>query len=121
MGSRITSNSVKTALAAGDMVVEAYAKYPDEMRASGLLPVDMDTIVGLGNALRAADKAQEGQKVVSTSSTARRKATQYRLEQGLMKVIAAAELEFVESDTARVKQYQALIPARPKRKKPAAG
>jgi len=121
VGKRITSKSVKTALEAGDMVVEAYAKYPEEMRAAGLLPADMDTIVGLGNALRAADLAQEGQKVVSTTSTAQRKAAQQRLEQGLMKVIAAAELEFVESDPARVAQYQALIPARPKRKKPAAG
>ncbi|MFH2007112.1 MAG: hypothetical protein ABI333_11045 [bacterium] len=118
VGRTMSSRSVKSALAGADMVIETYTKHPDELRAAGVLPKDVDTIIGLANALRAADAAQEGQKVAAKLSTAERGNVQRRVEAALMRVIAAAELEFVESDPERVRQYQALIPAKPKKKPP---
>jgi hypothetical protein len=119
VGRKLPANSVKAALAAADMLIVASAKFPDAMREAGVLSKDVETLTGLAGALRAADSAQEGQMVAAKLSTAERKTVQRRVEATLMRIIAAAELEFVEDNPERVKQYQALVPSKPKKKKPA--
>lgn len=117
VGRTVSTNSVKSVLAAANMVIEAYANHADEMRASGVLPVDVETVMGLSNALANADQAQEMKKVASKLSTSERAAVQKRVEGALMKIIAAAGLEFARTDPERVAQYAALIPSKPKRRK----
>jgi hypothetical protein len=118
VGRKLTAKSVKTVLAAADMVIEAYGIYADAMRAAGVLPADVDTLIGKANALAAADQVQEGRKVASKLSTVERNKVQKRVEAGLMKLIAAAEMQFVVADPERVALYKALVPARSKKRKP---
>jgi len=118
VGRVVSAKSVKSVLAGANMVVEAYAKHADAMRAAGVLPVDVETMTGLANALADADQAQEMKKVASKLSTAERAKVQKRLEGALMKIIAAAGLQFGVTDPERAAQYAALIPAKPKKRKP---
>jgi hypothetical protein len=63
VGRKVSAKSVKSMLAAADMVIEAYGIYADAMRSAGVLPADVDTLIGMANALAAADKVQEGRVV----------------------------------------------------------
>jgi len=67
---------------------------------------------------QAADQAQEAKKVAAKLSTAERVTVQRRVEAALMKIIAAAELEFAVKQPERVAQYKALVPAKAKKRKP---
>lgn len=118
VGTTMSARSVNTVLAAAAMVADAYAKYPEELRSAGILPDDIETINGQAAALRSADQDQESKKVTAKQRTAARRAAQARGERAIAKIVAAAELEFV-GNPERLAQYQAIVPARPKRKKPA--
>lgn len=118
VGTSISPNSVGSALNAADKIIKAYGDYTDELRVVGVLPKDVETLGEMVSALRVTDGSQEGKKTESKLTTAERDAAQRRLEAALLKIIGAAELELVFTDPERMKQYQELIPARPKKKKP---
>jgi hypothetical protein len=117
VGTALAQRSVTSAGNAADKIIKSYADYTDEMRLIGVLPKDIATLEEMVTTLRATDGSQEGKKQESKMTTAERNAVQRRLEAGLLKIIGAAELEFVFTNPERMKAYQALIPARPKRKK----
>jgi hypothetical protein len=102
--------------AGADMVIATYAKYPDALRSAGVLPTDLDTLTGLGNALRTADQGQEAKKVTAKEKTAARKAAQARVESGIAKIISAAELALVDQPE-RVALYHAALPTTTRKKK----
>ncbi len=118
MGERVHPKVVKTVLAGADAVLKAYTKYPDALRAAGLLPRDVEAINTLASALRAADTAQEKGLAKSRQSTAARKKVQARVESALETLIAAAELEFAVENPERAAEYAALIPTKRARRKP---
>jgi hypothetical protein len=117
VGQSVNRKVVKSVLAAADMVIETYVNHTKAMAGAGVLPDDVDMIIGLANALQATDKTQEGAKKAAPLSTARRKALQLEVEEGLSRIIAAVGLEYVGSDPERVKMYRSLIPSRPTKKK----
>jgi len=110
---------VLSVVSGAQLIIETYAKHPDVLRAAGVLPEDVESITGLRKALRSADDGQEKKKVSSKDKTANRKAVQARVEAGIYRILAAADLALVDQPE-RLALYHALIPTktRPAKKPP---
>jgi hypothetical protein len=116
VGRKINPGLVKSVRAAAAMVVEAYGTHTAEMRRAGILPEDIDALIGTAGSLEAADSQKEQAKVASWQGTEARKAAQLRVEQAVGLILAAAELALSE-DPARLALYRAVVPSAPKGRK----
>lgn len=108
-------SSVRSALSA---FTTAAARYPEVVRAVGILPSDLETMVELRNALIDVDAKQEAAKATRKTPVAERTALQVRIESAVDAIISAGRLAFVKRpDVADA--FKALVPGKSTAKKPA--
>lgn len=110
VGRRLQSTVVKSLVEAAEQVVQAYREFPDALRGAGVLPSDIDRVTALRGRLQSVDAVQEQQKVTSKEKTAGRNRAQQRVQAAIGKILAAAELAFLDNPE-RLAMYRA---ARPK-------
>ncbi len=109
VGRRLKITLVKSVVEAAEHVEQAYREFPDALRGAGVLPADLERVTDLRARLHSADQAQERRKVTSKEKTAARNATQQRVQAAIGKVLAAAELAFLDNPE-RLAMYRAARP-----------
>ncbi|PKN23716.1 MAG: hypothetical protein CVU65_13820 [Deltaproteobacteria bacterium HGW-Deltaproteobacteria-22] len=119
VGKPMNAKTLKSVLAGVTMILDGYAQYSAALREAGVLPADIDLLTALRDRLLTDDAVQETRKVSSKDATAARNAAHQRLEYALGRILAAAELAFLD-DPARLAMYRELIPSKSAAKKPAA-
>jgi len=119
VGKPMNAKTLKSVLAGVTMILDGYAQYSAALREAGVLPADIALLTTLRDRLLADDANQAGKKISSKDATAARNAAHQRVEDALGRILAAAELAFLQ-DPARLAMYRELIPAKPAAKKPAA-
>ncbi len=110
VGRRLQGTVVKSLVDAAVLVDQAYREFPDALRSAGVLPTDIERVTALRDRLRSVDAVQEQQKVTSKEKTAARNRAQQRVQATIGKILAAAELAFLDNPE-RLAMYRA---ARPK-------
>lgn len=110
-----TRQSQPAALAAIELIEEGATAYPAETAAAGILETDLTELLGLRDALRAADLVQEGAKSTKKSSTATRNSLLRSLTARIDRILGAAELEFVDEPEV-LARFRSPIPTRKKKK-----
>jgi hypothetical protein len=118
VGKPMQTKVVKSVLQGAQLVVQAYAQFPDQMRLAGLLPADMDRIQALTAQLTTADDVQEATKLTSKEKTAARNAAHKRVKNAIATIIGAADLAFLDNPERRA-LYRALLPTKRSAGKPA--
>ncbi len=119
VGKPMNAKTLKSVLTGVTMILEGYAQYSAALRAAGVLPADIALLTALRDRLLTDDAVQETRKVSAKEATAARNAAQQRIEYALGRIMAVAELEFLD-DPARREMYRALIPSKSAAKKPTA-
>ncbi len=119
VGRPLDAKIVKSVLDGARAVVEAYAQFPDQLRAVGVLPADLDQIRALAAALSSVDSVQEQAKLTSMEKTKLRNAALKRVKAAISTIVGAAGLQFVD-DPDRLALYEAILPTAKKSPKPAA-
>jgi hypothetical protein len=122
VGRSLTTHSVGSVVAGLRTILDAAAANPDRTRGAGIIPRDTEEAQAALDGLVVADRAQDQHKVAAKAATARRLATQLRLEANLGKLLAAVAVGFRNRPDV-VARFESLIPARPHRsaKPPATG
>jgi len=118
VGKPMNAKTLKSVLAGVTMILDGYAQYSSSLREAGVLPADIALLTALRDRLLSENATQESKKISSKEATAARNAAHQRVEDALGRILAAAELAFLQ-DPARLAMYRALIPAKPAAKKPA--
>ncbi len=111
VGKKLNPTVVKSVVEAAEDLARACNAHPDQVRAAGVLPADLERLAALRAQLTTVDLAQEETKVTAREQTAARNAAHKRVKDAIAAIVGAAELAFVD-DPARVAAYQALIPTR---------
>jgi hypothetical protein len=114
VGVAVNDRSVPSVAAGLQIVLDAAARHPDETRAAGILDADIEKARNARAALVSADVTQEGRKLGAREATARRRATQRRVQTGIDRIVAAATLAFVDRPNLLAK-FTSLVPSRPRR------
>jgi len=109
VGTRVAPGKVASVAGALDTLLKAAATRTDKVREAGILPADLERAAGLLEALLGADRAQEAKKVTAKVATARRAKTQLRIEAAIGRIMAAAEMAFLD-DPAVLAQFRAAVP-----------
>lgn len=100
---------VKSVVDAAEHVEQAYREFPDALRGAGVLPADLERVTALRARLQSADEAQEARKVTSKEKTASRDRAKKRVQVAIGKILAAAELAFLDKPE-RLAMYRAVRP-----------
>jgi hypothetical protein len=114
VGEKLDADAVGSVASGLHTVINAIAANPERARSAGLLPADQTQAQGALDALTAADHDQDRRSVSAKDATARRVATQLRLEASIGKLLAAAAIAFCDRP-AVLARFEALIPSRPHR------
>jgi hypothetical protein len=114
VGVAVNDRSVPSVAAGLQIVLDASARHPDETRAAGILDADIEKAQNARAGLATADATQEGRKLGAREATARRRATQLRVQKGIDRILAAATLAFVDRPSLLAK-FTSLVPSRPRR------
>jgi hypothetical protein len=109
VGRRLAATVVKSVVDAAGQVELAYREFPDAMRSAGVLPTDLERLTALRARLQSVDEAQELGKVTSKEKTASRDDAKRRVLAVIGKVLAAAELAFLDQPE-RLAMYRAVRP-----------
>ncbi|PKN45454.1 MAG: hypothetical protein CVU59_09045 [Deltaproteobacteria bacterium HGW-Deltaproteobacteria-17] len=119
VGKNMNLKVVKSVLDGAEMMIQAYAQYPDPMRRAGVLPADIEQIQALRAQLTTVDVAQEEAKLTAKEKTAARNEAHKRVKAAIAAIVGAAELAFV-NNPERLALYRAILPTKPgARKSPA--
>ena len=116
VGKSMNIKVVKSVLDGAEMMVQAYAQFPDQLRIAGVLPADIERIQALRAQLTTVDVAQEGAKLSSKEKTAARNEAHRRVKAAIAAIVGAAGLAFVDN-ADRLALYQAVIPVKSAKKK----
>lgn len=117
-GSDVNPEVVKSVIAAADTIIARATAQPDEARAAGVLPGDIETLRAGVATIRTVDSTQENRKASSKNATRDRDATLVRIETTIKKLSAAGQLAFAGSP-AIAARFAALSAASSTRKKKA--
>ena len=109
--------SVVKALAAVEAVLEGAASYPAEVATAGVLPRDLDALRASRDVLRTSEGTQENAKDAKKAGTAARDDVLQDLTRRVDRILAAAELEFVEERDI-LAEFRGPIPTKTRTKKP---
>ncbi|MBU1410971.1 hypothetical protein KKC22_05580 [Myxococcota bacterium] len=109
VGRRLYATVVKSVVEAAEHVEQAYREFPDALRGAGVLPADLERVTALRARLQSVDEAQEQGKVTSKEKTASRDLTKRRALATIGRVLAAAELAFLDNPE-RLAMYRAVLP-----------
>ena len=116
VGKTMSLKVVKSVLDGAEMMVQAYAQFPDQLRGAGILPADIDQLQALRAQLTTIDVAQETAKLTSKEKTRLRNEAHKRVKDSIASIVGAAELAFVNKPE-RLALYRALVPSRSSAKK----
>ncbi len=119
VGRALDTKIVKSLLDGARALDEAYAQFPAELRAVGVLPADLDQVRALSAALSTVDSVQEQAKLTSMEKTKLRDAALKRVKAAISMIVGAAGLQFVD-DPDRLALYEAILPTAKKSAKPSA-
>jgi hypothetical protein len=89
VGANVNAKVVKTVVAAANTILGRAEEKPDELRAAGMLPEDMDRLAAELAAAVQADTSQEHKKRSAANATRARNATHRRIEQAIKRIGAA--------------------------------
>jgi len=109
VGRRLYATVVKSVVEAAEHVEQAYREFPDALRSAGVLPADLERVIALRARLQSVDQAQELGKVTSKEKTASRDLVKRRALAAMGRILAAAELAFLDKPE-RLAMYRAAIP-----------
>lgn len=116
VGKSMNLRVVKSVLDGAEMMIQAYAQFPDQLRYAGILPADIDQLQALRAQLTTVDVAQEAAKLTSKEKTRLRNEAHKRVKAAIASIVGAAELAFVYKPERRA-LYRALVPSKPSSKK----
>jgi hypothetical protein len=111
IGTKIT-HSVSSATAAGKIVQDAYAKYPDWCKKAGILESDITAVSNLIKLLGTVEKEQDGTVYTRKSKTMSKNSLQRAVEDGSTRISVIGAHHFL-SNPAVAAQFDALIPTTP--------
>jgi len=111
VGAPVNANSIGSVAAGLRIVLSAADKNPEAAREAGILPADLDDARTALAALVTADQDQAGHKLTAKQATARRAATQLRVEAAVLKIVGVATLAFRNRPDV-LAQFAAVIPSR---------
>jgi hypothetical protein len=120
VGMPVFVRSVPSVVGSLRVVIDAVGKHPDEARAAGIIDRDVAKAEEALACLTTADAVQEGKKVGAREATARRRATQLRVQNGIARIVAAAHLAFLDRPDV-VQKFTSLVPSRPHRARGSTG
>jgi hypothetical protein len=109
---------ISSLLAAVDAFLDGAKRFPDAVRAAGLLTADLDRLSALRASLSTADAKQETSKLTKKLPTIDRKQTQLRIEKAVDTIINAGVLAFADQPQV-IALFRALVPGKAPAKKPA--
>jgi hypothetical protein len=115
VGNKLESRVVGKVIAAGELALARGTSAPDEARAAGILPSDLDSLRAALTALRGADTSQEQSKVDAKQATRARNQAHRRIEDAVKRIAAAGALHFAGTERATAYAALAASPARRKR------
>lgn len=115
IGHRVEQKSVESVARAMQGIIDAADKKPEVVRQAGILPADVDEIRAVRMALVSADVDQEGKKLSAKEATAKRAATQLRVEEAVDCIFGAAKMAFRDQPEIFAK-FEAVLPKSPARK-----
>jgi hypothetical protein len=114
VGMPVFVRSVPSVVGSLRTILDAAAQHPEATRAAGILEQDIQKAQDALASLSSADATQESRKLGAREATARRRATQLRVQTGIAKIVGAAYLAFVDQP-AVVDKFTSLTPSRPHR------
>ena len=119
VGMPVFVKSVPAVVGSLRTVLDAAEQHPDATRAAGIIEDDVRKAQDALASLTSADVTQESRKLGAREATARRRATQLRVQKGIGKIVGAACLAFLDKPDV-VAKFTSLIPSRTRRsRKPA--
>lgn len=110
VGAKVNARVVKDVIAATRVIVDRVDAAPDEARAAGVLPADIDALRAAETALRAADVAQETKRASTPLSTKARNQASRRVLSAIDRIAGAGILAFASDATVRAR-FEALLGA----------
>ena len=114
VGMPVFSRSVPSVVGNLRMILDAAEQNPEPARTAGILEQDIARARDALAALSAADYTQEGRKLSAKEATARRRATQLRVQATVGRIVGAVHLAFMDRPEVTAK-FTCLIPSRPGR------
>ncbi|PKN45461.1 MAG: hypothetical protein CVU59_09005 [Deltaproteobacteria bacterium HGW-Deltaproteobacteria-17] len=109
VGRRLHATVVSSVVEAAALVEQAFGEYPDALRSAGVLLADIERVAALRDRLRSMNEAQELGKVSSKEKTASRNLMKRRTLEAMGRILAAAELAFLDQPE-RLALYRAALP-----------
>jgi hypothetical protein len=116
IGHPVNQKSVEAVARAMQGIIDGADKKPEAVREAGILPADIDEIRAVRMALVSADTDQEGKKLSAKDATAKRVATQLRVEEAVDRIYGAAKMAFRDQPEILAK-FEAVLPKSPKASK----
>jgi hypothetical protein len=113
VGGTFREGRVDSALASLNALIAAYGRFPDEFRACGVLPDDLEAGKKILISLNAADLDQESFKASKPATTAQHNALRKRIEAAVDRIRGAGILHFHDTPTTAAR-FAALVPAKRK-------
>ncbi len=106
--------TVPSVLAGLQVIVAAAEEYPAETTAARITDADLAAVRAARDELSSADEHQERSKVSARQATARRRATQLRVQESVARILAAAGIVFRDRPDV-LARFTAVVPTRSKR------
>src|SRR5207237_4638702 len=101
LGKRRNAHVVKDVLSEADVILERANEAPEEARAAGILPQDLDALRADRAAAETADNFQEDERAAAPGSTSARNQAAWRIVRAAHRIASAGLLHYVASKTEK--------------------
>jgi hypothetical protein len=109
VGTKVVVEKHSTVTKALGLIVAAAANHPDQFRAAGLLPADLERVKAALLSLDTKVETQSEKKLTAKQATAAKLAVHLRVEQAFGKIQAAAGMAFLDQPE-KLKLFEELVP-----------
>ncbi|NMC00167.1 MAG: hypothetical protein GYA35_07800 [Thermoanaerobaculaceae bacterium] len=118
VGTKMNQKKVSSIIGGVMAIIDAYAKFPEEFRKSGILASDIENGKKIMVSLNASDLLQESAKAQKKQTTAQRNALRKRVESAIDTIRGAGMLHFLTKPEIAAR-FEELIPKKGRKNKEA--
>lgn len=98
---------------AANIILDGYKLFSGWSKDAGIIEADITRLKGLLTILNTVEKAQDDSMYSRKAKTMGKNELQYEVEKGVTRLSAMGSLEFGESNPAKAKMFEDVIPAAP--------